>query len=177
MSSSAATRAGRPAAGAPSPPVLFEAVLKPRRSLGPRGIALLSAAVGAASLTTGAVFWIAGAWPVIGFCGVDAFLLWLLLRLNQRRGERRYEAIRLTEAALTIEHGDHRGVFARVTLQPYWLRIETDQSEFGQSRVTLSSHGQSVTIGWFLSPVERVALAEALKGALARLRRPDFAGA
>jgi uncharacterized membrane protein len=172
MTSSAATRAGAATAGAAPPPILFETILRPRRSLGRRGITILSAVVGTISLANGMIFWLAGAWPVVGFCGVDAALLWFLLDLNLRRAERRYEAVRLTEQALTVEHGDHRGVFARFALSPGWLRVDTDESELGQSRVTVSARGQAVAVGLFLAPVERRALAAALQAALVRLRTP-----
>lgn len=172
MTSSAATRVGAVGARTPTAPFLFEAILRPRRSLGRRGITILSAVVGVVSLANGMIFWLAGAWPVVGFCGVDAALLWFLLNLNMRRAEQRYEAIRLGEDALTIEHGDHRGVFARFALPPGWLRVDTDDSEFGQSRVTVSVRGQTIAIGLFLSPVERRQLAAALRAALVRLRTP-----
>jgi uncharacterized membrane protein len=172
MTASAATRAGAATAGAPPPEILFETILRPRRSLGRRGIAILSAAVGIVSLANGMIFWLAGAWPVVGFCGVDAALLWFLLNLNMRRAERRYEAVRLTEEALTVEHGDHRGVFARFALAPGWLRVDTDESELGQSRVTVSARGQAIAVGLFLSPFERRELAAALRAALVRLRTP-----
>lgn len=172
MTSSAATRAGAASAGAPPPPILFETILRPRRSLGRRGIIILSAAVGIVSLANGMIFWLAGAWPVVGFCGVDAALLWFLLNLNMRRAQQRYEAVRLTEQALTVEHGDHRGVLARFALQPDWLRVEVDDSELGQSRVSVSARGQAIAVGLFLSPVERRQLATALKAALVRRRTP-----
>src|SRR6185369_10550865 len=50
-------------------PVLFDALLTPHRSLGPRGFALLMAAAGLVGFGFGTAFLVMGAWPIFGFCG------------------------------------------------------------------------------------------------------------
>ena len=64
----------------------FSAVLTPHRSLGPRGFLLLMAAVAVASFTTGLVFLLAGAWPVIAFLAADVLLIYWAFLLSYRSG-------------------------------------------------------------------------------------------
>ena len=57
-------------------PNIFSAVLTPHRSLSPAGFVYLMAIAGGISFITGMVFLLAGAWPVLGFCGLDVLLLY-----------------------------------------------------------------------------------------------------
>ena len=49
----------------------FAAILTPHRSLGPKGFAVLMGAVCIVSFSTGLLFYLIGAWPVVGFMGLD----------------------------------------------------------------------------------------------------------
>lgn len=171
MRSSTLTRIGTTAPPEADAETLFDRRLKPRPSLGPVGFWIVIGVVGATSLVNGILFLALGAWPVFGFYGLDALLLYALMRLNLRRAERGWERVHLTPDRLVIEHGDHRGVSHRIEMQPHWLRVSVDDSEMGQNRITLSSHGQRVAIGGFLAPADRAALAQDLSAALDRLRR------
>lgn len=157
----------------PEPPILFDAVLHPHRSLSPRGFAILMSLLGAISFTAGFSFIALGAWPVFGFLGLDVALVYLAFRLNYRAA-RNYEAVRLTESTLDIARGGPRGLRETLSFQPYWVRVEMDDPPEHESQLRLSSHGRSVTIGSFLSPGERLDLARALMAELDRLRRPSF---
>ena len=65
-------------------PVLFYAILAPRRSAGRRGRRVVMA-LAATVLGVGAFgFLAAGAWPVVGFCGLEVGLLYGALRLHGR---------------------------------------------------------------------------------------------
>jgi uncharacterized membrane protein len=77
---------------------LFDAVLSPHRSLGPRGFVVLMGGIAAISFTIGMVFLIAGAWPIFGFYGLDAALIYWAFRANYRSGRAR-ERLRLTRKA------------------------------------------------------------------------------
>ena len=74
---------------------LIDAELRPHRSLGRAGFVALMAAVSLASFGAGAAFALAGAWPVLGFFGLDVALVWLAFRLNFRGG-RLVERLRLS---------------------------------------------------------------------------------
>lgn len=150
--------------------VLFDAELRPHNSLSPSGFRALMAALAAAFLGVGAVFFAAGAWPVVGFCGLELVLVYLFFKLNFR-DLRRYEILRLTDTALDVLRVAPDGSAERVSFQPYWLRVTIENAPGRSSRLVLSSHGNSLDVGAFLAPEEREDLARALGDALRRQRR------
>lgn len=150
--------------------VLFDAVLRPNRSLGPRGFLILMLTLGGLSFAAGIAFIAIGAWPVFGFFGLDVLAIYVAFRLNYRSG-RRYEALRLTESRLSLLRVDWRGRSERIDLQPYWLRVEIDDPVTSGSQILLASHGRRTVVGSFLSPDERADFAAALRQALADSRR------
>jgi uncharacterized membrane protein len=158
----------RSTGNSPAEPALLDVLLTPHRSLSPRGFVVLMTAVCAVSFAAGLAFYIMGAWPVVGFFGLDVLLIYLAFRINYRHG-RIYETLRLTRRALTVERGDHWGKVSRWRLQPAWIQVLVDDSLRHESRLTLRSHGRSVTIGTFLTAEERLDLAKALRGALTKL--------
>ena len=148
--------------------VLFSAVLRPHRSAGPSAVRLLVVLVAAVWAAVGIVFVIAGAWPVAPFFGVEVFLLWLALRLNDRAG-RAYESINLTENALTVRRVDHWGKMADYSFPPHWLQVNLGEPVTRRTPLELRSHGRSLVIGSFLLPEERSTLARTLRRELGRL--------
>ena len=151
--------------------LLFDALLTPHRSLGPRGFVILMAGVCMISFIAGLAFYLAGAWPVVGFMGLDVALIYLAFRINYRRATM-YETLRLTRAGLTVERVNHWGARATWTFQPAWLQVLMDDPPAHDSQLTLRSHGRSLAIGAFLTPEERLDLAKALRDALNQARGP-----
>ncbi len=148
---------------------LFDAVLLPYRSLSPLGFVVLMTFVCLVSFTAGIVFLLAGAWPVFGFFGLDVLLIYIAFRASYRSG-RLYETVRLTRDALTVQRVFPSGEVKSWTLQPYWLKVEMDESPETRSPLRLVSHGKSLVIGSFLTPTERLELARALRAALTESR-------
>ena len=66
--------------------VFFEAVLVPHRSLSPRGLRVLMGVLIVSVMAMSSVFWLLGAWPVVGFSGVEVGLAAVLLRANAAGG-------------------------------------------------------------------------------------------
>ncbi len=155
-----------PAAGQP----VFRVVLRPYRSLGPRGFVALMAALCCLSFVTGLIFWLAGAWPVIGFMGLDVALVYVAFRLNYRDA-RAAEEISLTRESLTVRRIAADGETSVIELNPYWARLEIERRPgMGVTGVSLASHGKRFAIGAFLGPDERETLAVRLAAALAAAR-------
>ncbi len=61
-------------------------VLLPHRSLGPKGFLLVMGLMSTVCFAAGIAFLIAGAWPVIGFLGLDVLLVWFAFRMSYRTG-------------------------------------------------------------------------------------------
>jgi uncharacterized membrane protein len=150
--------------------LFLNARLSPHRSLSPHGFVILLCAVGTVSVLAGLVLFPVGAWPVVGFMGLDVGLLYDAFRMNYRHG-RMYETLRLTRGDLRVESVNHRGETKTWRFQPYWLQVLIDDPPRRDSDLTLRSHGCSLSIGRFLTPAERLDLAKALRAALENARR------
>jgi len=144
---------------------LFDAVLTPHRSLPPHGFAILLGVVAAVNIGLGVSFMLRGAWPIFAFCGLDVLLFYVLFRLNYRSG-RMYERVRLLPDELIVERHDVGGGTQRWSFQPYWLRVAMDDPPRHDSQLVLRSHGRALAIGSFLTPAERLDLAQSLRRAL-----------
>jgi uncharacterized membrane protein len=157
----------QPAAGG-SP--VFATVLRPYRSLPPRGFAALMVAIGACTSAIGFSFWLLGAWPVVGFLGLDLLLIQFAFRMNYRAA-RAAEEISLTRDRLSVTRISPSGIAVETGFNPYWARLEVDRHpEFGVTGVRIASHGDRLAVARFLAPREREAFADALGAALASVR-------
>lgn len=151
---------------------LFSAILTPYRSLDPSGFMILMGAVAAVSFAAGAAFYAIGAWPVTGFLGLDALLIYWAFRLSYRSG-RLYETVDLTGDMLTVTRVLPSGRARSWTFNPYWARCQLMESARAGRQLCLTSHGKRLIFGRFLSPEEKQDFAEALSGALREARGGD----
>jgi uncharacterized membrane protein len=149
----------------------FSAVLTPHRSLGPRGFLVFMAAISTISFATGLMFYLMGAWPVMGFMGLDVLLVYLAFRINFR-ALRIYEKVDLTQDALTVTRVAPNGRSQSWAFNPYWVRLDLDERVGRTSELSLASHGQRLVFGSFLTDPEREDFAAALKDALRAARMP-----
>jgi uncharacterized membrane protein len=147
----------------------FDALLFPNRSLPNAGfIAVMTVVIGV-NLTLGTVFYAVGAWPVLGFCGLDILLVWGAFKLSYRQG-RLHERVRVTNDELWVSRVLPSGHESRWLLQPYWTALSIRRPIDEDSQVRLHSKGRTLVLGSFLSPKERGDFADALKTALDRAR-------
>lgn len=158
-------------AQASADPKIFSAMLTPHRSLGPTGFLIFMACLGALSFISGVIFISIGAWPVFGFFGLDALLVYVAFRANYRSA-RAYEEVTVTASELTVRKVNSRGGVRQWTLNPLWVRLERIvHPEFGIERLFLLSHGRRLAIAAFLSPAEKATFASALTSALGEAKR------
>lgn len=158
--------ADRNAAGEP----IFSATLTPYRSLPPAGFVALMAIVGAAWFATGIAFYLAGAWPVLGFFGVDFLLLWLAFHLNYRAG-RAKEEVWLSRESLLIRKVSPSGRANEFRFNPAWVRLEiAEADDEGVIRIDICSRKARIPVGTFLNPGDRTSFARAFSAALAEAR-------
>ena len=152
-------------------PTLFSAIITPHRSLSGAGFVIVMVAFGAVSFAAGVFFLMLGAWPVLGFFGLDVVLLYAAFRLNYRQAAA-YEEVRVTPSALTMRQVSRRGQVREWTLNPVWARLDREtHEEFGLQRLFLVSHGKRLSIASFLGPREKESFADALAAALGAARR------
>jgi uncharacterized membrane protein len=154
---------------APPGSLFFERVLRPHRSLSPRGFHLLMMMLGLISLTVGIGFVSVGAWPVIGFFGLDVALVYVAFRLSYRSA-RQSETIRLAGDAFTVEQLGVRGERRMWRFQPFWLRVILEEKADESNRLLVASHGRSLVIAAFVPSASRRELAAAIRDALRRWR-------
>ncbi len=150
---------------------LFDAVLTPHRSLSPLGFWLVMGSVAAISFTAGLAFLLQGAWPVVGFFGLDVLLVYWAFKASYRSG-RLYETVRLTRDQLIVRRVFPGGGVKTWSFKPHWLRVNLNDPDQHHSRLVVSSREDHVAIGSFLTPEERADLADALETALRRARGP-----
>jgi uncharacterized membrane protein len=155
-------------------PTLFSAILTPYRSLGQSGFVIVMVLFGAVSFAAGMFFLTLGAWPVMGFFGLDVALLYWAFRLNYRDAAA-YEEVHVTPSQLTMRQVNRRGEVREWTLNPVWARVDRETfDEYGVQKVFLVSHGKRLSIASFLGPEEKESFANALNAALGAARRgPD----
>ena len=154
---------------APNERVYFDVVLRPHRSLDRKGFLLVMGAVGFGGFLIGTAFFLMGAWPVAGFCGLEILLVYWGFRMNFREGRRR-EYLRMTDSGLAVDRVAPDGKRRHMMLEPGWLRVEIDDPVEHHSQLRLISHGRSTIVGSFLTPDERFSLARALNDAIRRYR-------
>lgn len=153
--------------------LLFEAVIVPHRSLTPRGLRLLLAAIAGACALNALRFWLIGAWPVAVFTVVEIGLAVTLLRLNAHRA-RGSELVLLTERVLRIVRTDPKGRQEERRLPSAWLNVVLEEAPGRIPRLLLSVRQQREEIGKVLGETPKRELAQALRRALHQARNPQF---
>jgi uncharacterized membrane protein len=152
-------------------PTLFSAIITPHRSLSRRGFLLVMALVGGLSFIGGMFFFMLGAWPVVGFLGLDVLLVYWAFRANYRAAAA-FEEVTVTPSVLRLRRVSHRGEVAEWTLNPVWTQLDREKhEEFGLLKLFLVSRGRRLAVAGFLSPKERESFAAALSAALGEARR------
>src|SRR5258705_5326798 len=135
----------------PIPAFHFATSVVPHRSLSPEGFRWLIRGAIAANLLIGLPMMLLGAWPVLGFMGLDVWLLWFLFKRSYLDA-RRSETLLLTDRELIIDRVAPDGEREQHRLDAYWLRVELVGQE--SDRLGLASRGNPVVIGRFFPPTE-----------------------
>jgi len=152
-------------------PTLFSAIITPLRALNSTGFFVVMVLVSGFSFFAGMVFFLLGAWPVVGFLGLDVLLVYWAFRLNFRSAAA-FEEVVVTPSELRIRRVSHRGQVAEWKLNPCWTQLVRDaHEEFGLLHLYLVSRGRKLPVAGFLSPPERESFAAALSAALGEAKR------
>jgi uncharacterized membrane protein len=150
---------------------LFTATLHPHRSLSPFGLSLVLGFVGVVGLAVSIPFYLMGAWPVVGFMGLDVALIYFAFRYNNAEA-RAYEEVLLTRIELLFRAVDWRGRMREARFNPFWTRLEKEEHpEFGLEKLSIVQGRARVEIGACLGREERADFAEAFQRALSESKR------
>lgn len=145
----------------------FRALLTPHRSLGSAGFLALMGALGLIWLMTGLVFLRLGAWPVLGFMGLELALIFAAFCLNYRAALA-HEEVTVSRTALDIRKVAPSGRTEEHRFNPFWTRFEVARhAEAGITGMAVAGEGRRVAIGAFLPPDDREGFATAFSRALA----------
>jgi uncharacterized membrane protein len=109
------------------------------------------------------------AWFLTPFLLGALALVWTLVRLNQRH-RRMSETVRVWPDAVAVERRDSDGRVRRWAANPHWVRIDLSDTPRIERYLTLSGGGRRIELGSFLTPQERVSLAQELRRALGETR-------
>lgn len=149
---------------------LFAARLTPHRSMGRKGFRVVLAIVAVLATVPGIIFFSLGAWPIVGFLGLDVVLVWWALAASLRDG-RRYEQVTLWTDQLELKQVDGKGREVLTRFNPRLVKLVVDR-DFNERTTGLHLRTQSrdVRLGAFLDQDEKSSFAKAFGTALKRAR-------
>lgn len=155
----------------PADAPFFHAILRPHRSLTHRAFAVMMLVLAAVFFGISLLFWSMGAWPVVGFLGLDVALIYGAFHLNYRAA-RTVEEVAVSSTAVVVRRISPAGRARQWQFNPFFARLVVDRlADEGVTRIRLITRGDGVTIGAFLNPADRTSFAEAFAGALTDARR------
>ncbi|HVY50208.1 MAG TPA: DUF2244 domain-containing protein [Devosia sp.] len=149
---------------------LFAATLTPHRSLSPAGKRVVIGLIAALAILPGIIFYLAGAWPVVGFMGLDVLAIWAAFTISMRGG-RAYEVITLWPKTLELKKVDAKGVEEILNFTPQSVRFLIDR-DFNE-RVTalwFKAESRKIPVGAFLSSDEKLSFSKVFGTALRKAR-------
>jgi uncharacterized membrane protein len=141
--------------------------LTPHRSLSREGFIAIMILIAALNLVAGLMFFVLGAWPIVGFLGLDVLAIWWAFRQNYK-DQKEAERIVAEGEELRLYRYLRDGSTSEKTFNRRWLRIELEYDEVRDlvGRLFLRSHGESHEIASFLGAEERASLAKAMRAKL-----------
>lgn len=147
---------------------LFHAVLTPYRSIGAVGIRWVVGIYAVLAAIPALYFFFSGAWPVLGFLGLDALALWWALSAS-KKSENDFEEVMLWPDNLQIRRVSAKGKQSYEAINPFWFRLHLVRDDDDQiTNIRLVSRQKSLEVGSFLPPDEKTVFARLFGNALAR---------
>jgi uncharacterized membrane protein len=148
---------------------LFTASLTPYRSLSPRGRRIVIALVAVMCSIPGIVFFALGAWPILGFMGLDVLAVWWALSASNRSG-RQVEHVVLYPDALEIRQVSETGREQTSRFELFFTQFVVLRDGDRVTGLLLKSRERSLRLGTFLNPDDKASFAKVFAAALARAK-------
>ncbi|RYZ02039.1 MAG: DUF2244 domain-containing protein, partial [Alphaproteobacteria bacterium] len=130
--------------------VYLDAVLEPSRSLSPRGFNRVMMILGGMSFLSSLLFLSIGAWPVMGFMGLEIFALWWVFRYSFRAQLAR-TYVRVTADAIDVRKVDGWGRERRASFASHFARVEFDRAADGPNALRVAASQRAYVVGEFLT--------------------------
>ena len=134
----------------------------PNNSLSPKGFFLLMAFITIPCLTIGIMFMVMGAWPVLGFMGLEVFLIYIFFKILFHKNNF-YEHIILDTKHFNIFYNNKNKTIDTIVLEPTWLQVKLNKTE---KSLFVLTHGKIIELGKCLAFKEKVSLAKTIDDAL-----------
>ncbi len=145
----------------------------PHRSLTKKGFIIVMVALASLAFCIGLGFFLLGAWPVIGFLGLEILIVWGAFKLNYRAAKRR-QTLQADSHTLQITDFFPNGKRQDQEIPTGWIKVSLtpsqspDVSARNRQKVIVSSHGKHVAVGDFLHPAETPDLARRVQSMVDR---------
>lgn len=149
---------------------LFAATLTPNRSLGRRGLRVVIATLAVMASIPGMIFFSLGAWPIVGFLGLDVLLVWWAMSAALREGER-LEEVTLWPDQLELRQVAPGGEEQLRRFNPFYVKLVIDR-DFDErtTALHLRTRDDDIEIGAFLSSDDKASFAKVFGTALKKAR-------
>lgn len=149
---------------------LFAATLTPHRSLSRRGLRIVIAIFGVMASIPGMIFLSMGAWPIVGFLGLDVLLIWWALRAAMNNGGR-HEQVTLWPDQLELKQVSSRGKEQIQRFSPFHVRLVIDRDiNERTTALHLRTADGDTQIGAFLNTDDKTSFAKVFGTALKKAR-------
>lgn len=145
---------------------LFAAFLTPHRALDLVAIKKVIAFFAALAAIPGLIFFAMGAWPIVGFLGLDVLVLYWALTASLKSADA-FEEITLWRDELDVRSVSEKGAETLVRFNPFFVRFAAIRDR--ENRVTalkLSTRERDIEIGRFLTPEDKASFATDFSAAL-----------
>jgi len=154
--------------------VTWRLVIEPNDPLGTIGRRILFWALAIVSVGIGLAFYLSGAWPVVGFMGLELLVLWLAFRTMANRQNHK-EVLELQDTELLITKADHRGRQRQIALDPRECQVSLPRPVKWKTNLILRQSPRydrpaiSVRLASALTPDARAAVADQIRQRLKAL--------
>jgi len=158
----------------PEKTIYLEAELRPNASLSRYAFTIIMCLVGVFSFAAGILYFLVGAWPVLGFFGLDALAIWYAFRLSFRAQEQ-VTYVRVDESHVRLWHMQRGREDKKADIPTAFVRVALDEPVNHNSFLTLQYGQTAWVIGRFLPPKKRKVFARQLRAAIANARNHNYA--
>ena len=154
--------------------IYLETELRPNASLSQPAFLIVMGLVGVFSFAAGIMYLLAGAWPVFGFFGLDAALIYGAFKLSFR-SQQQVTYVRVDATHVRLWHMQRGKPDKKADLPTAFVRVALDEPVDHNSFLTLQYGPKAWVIGRFLTPKRRKAVAKELRDAIRAARQHNYA--